>query len=265
MFHFLEAYGYPLIFLAALVENLGLPLPSFALVLAAASVARELHFSLPGLIALAMLGALTGDAVWYVLGRLQGRPILRTLCSLSLNPDSCVSRTETLFTRLGLKSLLVAKFLPGLNTVASPLAGMLKISPWRFAAFDLAGTGLWAGSAAALGWVFRAQVMDVLTWLNAIGRAGVLLLALLLAGWLIFKWVERRRFYRLLNRSRITASELKSMLEGGENVVVVDLRSDLTYAAEGLKIQGAIHISPHEFERRYSDIPDGHTVVMYCT
>jgi membrane protein DedA with SNARE-associated domain len=265
VFHFLQAYGYPLIFLAVLAENLGLPLPSFALLLAAASMARELDFSLAGLIALAVLAALIGDAVWYVLGRQQGRPILRTLCSLSLNPDSCVSRTENLFSRHGLKSLLVAKFLPGLNTVAPPLAGMLKVSPLRFAAFDLAGTGLWAGSAAALGWAFRAQVMSLLNWLDAVGRMGLLVLAVLLSGWLVFKWAERRRFYRLLDRSRITAPELKGMLERGENVVVVDLRSDLTYAAEGLKIQGALHIPPREFERRYADIPAGRTVVMYCT
>ncbi len=265
MFHFLQAYGYPLVFLAVLVENLGLPLPSFALLLVAVAMARQLHFSLAWLIVLAVLAALLGDVVWYTLGRLQGRPILRTLCSLSLNPDSCVSRTENLFSRHGLKAMLVAKFFPGLNTVGPPLAGMLKISPLRFAAFDLAGTGLWAGSAAALGWIFRAQVMVLLDWLRAVGRMGVLVLVVVLAGWLIFKWVERRRFYRLLERSRITAPELKGMLERGEAVVVVDLRSDLTYAVEGLKIQGALHIPPHEFDRRAGEIPSGRPVVMYCT
>src|SRR5512135_18938 len=124
MFDFLRAYGYPLVFLAVLGENLGLPIPSFAVLLAAASLSAEMRFTLRGLILVSVFAALLGDAVWYLLGRFRGRPILRILCSLSLNPDSCVSRTENLFERHGLKSLLIAKFLPGLNTVAPPLAGM---------------------------------------------------------------------------------------------------------------------------------------------
>lgn len=265
MFDFLRAYGYPLVFLAVLAENLGLPLPSFAVLLAAASLAAEMRFTLAGLLMVGAFAPLAGDTLWYLLGRSRGRPILRTLCSISLNPDSCVSRTENLFERHGLKSLLVAKFLPGLNTVAAPLAGMLRISPLRFLLFDLSGTTLWAASAVALGWVFRAQVIFVMSWLDAVGRLGLWIVLVVAAGWFGYKWVERRRFYRLLERSRISAPELKEMLERGENIVVVDLRSDLTYRVEGLKVQGAIHIPPHQFERRYKEIPPGRTVVMYCT
>jgi membrane protein DedA with SNARE-associated domain len=265
MFEFLRAYGYPLVFVAVLAENLGLPLPSFAVVLAAASLAAEMRFTLAGLLAIGTLAPLLGDALWYLLGRFRGRPILRTLCSISLNPDSCVSRTENLFERHGLKSLLVAKFLPGLNTVASPLAGMLRISPLRFLLFDVAGSALWAGAAVGLGWMFRAQVVFVLTWLDEVGKLGLGILLVLVAAWFLYKWVERRRFYRLIERSRISAPELKEMLERGENVVVVDLRSDLTYRMDGLKVLGAIHIPPHQFERRYKEIPPGRTVVMYCT
>lgn len=265
MFEILRNYGYSLVFLAVLGENLGLPVPSYAVMLAAASLASEMRFTLIGLLAVGMIAPLLGDAFWYLLGRYRGRPILRTLCSISLNPDSCVSRTENLFERHGLKSLLVAKFLPGLNTVAPPLAGMLRISPLRFLLFDLAGAFLWAASAVALGWGFRSQVLGLLTWLDAVGRLGLLILLLIIAGWVLLKWVERRRFYRLLERSRISAPELKEMLDRGESIVVVDLRSDLTYRVDGLKVKGAIHIPPAEFETRYKEIPPGRTVVMYCT
>jgi membrane protein DedA with SNARE-associated domain len=265
MFEFLRAYGYPLVFLAVLGENLGLPLPSFAVVLAAASLAAEMRFSLVGLAAVTMAAALLGDVAWYILGRFRGRPILRTLCSISLNPDSCVSRTENLFERHGLKSLLAAKFVPGLNTVAPPLAGMLAISPVRFLLFDIAGMGLWAGAAIGLGWVFRHQVLALLDWLSAFGIIGIAVLALLFAAWAVYKWLERRRFYRLLERSRISAPELKELLDRGENIVVVDLRSEITYRVDGLKVKGAIHIPPHQFERRFKEIPTGRTVVMYCT
>lgn len=265
MTHILRQYGYSLIFVAVLAENLGLPVPSYALVLVAAAVATDLHLRLGGILLVCALGALIGDGIWYVLGRQRGRPILRTLCSVSLNPDSCVSRTENLFARHGLKSLLVAKFLPGLNTVAPPLAGMLRMSPLRFVLFDLGGIALWAGSALALGRTFHSQVEWLLEWLTAFGRTGVLIVALVVAGWLLLKWIERRRFYRFLERSRISAPELKELLARGNAVIVVDLRSDLTYQTDGLKIPGAIHIPPREFQARYGEIPTDRPVVMYCT
>lgn len=265
MVHILRQYGYSLIFVTVLAENLGLPVPSYALVLVAAALATDLHLHLGGILLVCALGALIGDALWYALGRHRGRPILRTLCSVSLNPDSCVSRTENLFARHGLKSLLVAKFLPGLNTVAPPLAGLLRMSPLRFLLFDLGGIALWAGSALALGRAFRSQVEWLLEWLAAFGRTGVLIVVLAVAGWLLLKWIERRRFYRLLERSRISAPELKELLAQGDSVVVVDLRSDLTYRADGLKIPGALHIPPAEFPARFGEIPAGRPVVMYCT
>lgn len=265
MAHILRQYGEPLIFVAVLAENLGLPVPSYALVLVAAALSAELHLGLLNIFLACALGALMGDAVWYALGRQRGRPILRTLCSISLNPDSCVSRTENLFTRHGLKSLLVAKFLPGLNTVAPPLAGMLRMSPWRSLLFDLGGIALWTGSALGLGLAFRSQVEWLLEWLAAFGRTGILIVVFAVAGWLLLKWIERRRFYRFLERSRISAPELRELLTQGDSVVVVDLRSDLTYRADGVKIPRAIHIPPGEFHARFGEIPGGRPVVMYCT
>jgi membrane protein DedA with SNARE-associated domain len=265
MVHILEVYRYWLIFGLVLAENLGLPLPSFPVLLLAASASRNLHISIAGLLLVSLLGALTGDLTWYSLGRRRGRPILRTLCSLTLNPDSCVSRTENIFIRHGLKSLLVAKFVPGLNTIGPPLAGMLKISALKFALYDLAGISLWAGSALSLGVIFRTQVEWALEWLQAFGRLGGWSLMVLVAGWLLLKWIERRQFYKLLDKSRIAPPELKEMLARGENVVIVDLRSNLSYQTEGTKIPGAIHIPPKEFEARYKEIPLGRPVVMYCT
>jgi membrane protein DedA with SNARE-associated domain len=265
MVHILNQYGYPFIFLVVFAENLGLPVPSYPVILVGAALAANLHLRLPGLFLVSVLAALIGDGIWYKLGRSRGRPILRKLCSLSLSPDSCVSRTERFFERHGLKSLLMSKFLPGLNTVAPPLAGMLRVPPLRFAAVDLAGVTIWAGSAMGLGLAFRTQVEWVMEWLAAFGRAGVLILGVLLAGWFLLKWVERWRFYRLLERSRISAPELKERLDRSEGVVIVDLRSDLSYHVDGAKIVGAIWIPPGDFEQRYEEIPRGHPVVMYCT
>lgn len=265
MVQVLRHCGYPFIFLVVLAESLGLPVPSFPIILIGAALAAELHFRLAGVVALSVLSALLGDSVWYLLGKLRGRSILRRLCSLSLSPDSCVGRTEDFFARNGLKTLLFAKFIPGLATVASPLAGMLNTSYARFVLFDLGGISLWVTSAVLLGLGFRAQVEWLLDWLGALGRTSALILSVLLAGWFLLKWFERRRFFRLLERSRISPQDLKQRLAQGENLVIVDLRSDLAYQQQGSRIPGAIHIPPGEFHRRNGEIPKDRPVVMYCT
>jgi membrane protein DedA with SNARE-associated domain len=265
MVHFLQVYGYGVVFALVLAESLGVPLPSFPVILLAASMGKSAHFSLAGLLLVSAIGAMIGDIVWFILGRLRGRSILRTLCSLSLNPDSCVSSTEDIFVRHGLKSLLVAKFVPGLNTIAPPLAGLMKVSPLRFALFDLGGIAIWAGTALTLGVIFRTQVEWLLTWLQAFGRTSGLIFGVLLVGWLLLKWVERRQFYQLLEKSRITPPEVKAMLDRGQEFAIVDLRSDFSYDNDAVKIPGAIHIPPKNFEARYKEIPPGLPVVMYCT
>jgi membrane protein DedA with SNARE-associated domain len=265
MVHIFREYGYGLLFAAILAETLGLPIPSYPLALLAAAIAADLQLSLGGILIVGVVAALLGDMTWYLIGRRRGRPILRTLCSISLNPDSCVSRTETFFARHGLKSLLVTKFFPGLNTVVQPIAGMLRISALRFVPFDLGGIVLWIGSAVTLGVFFRGQVEWLLAWLDALGRFGLLMVGGSFAGWVLFKWVERRRFYRLLTRSRISSPELKALLDRGELVAIVDLRSGLGYQEGGVKIRGSLHIRPEEFEARYKEIPPGRPIVMYCT
>ena len=265
MVHILRQFGYSFIFLTVFAENLGLPVPSYPIILVAAAMAAPLHLRLPMIFIVCVLAAMGGDGVWYQLGRSRGRPILRRLCSLSLSPDSCVNSTERTFQRYGTKSLLVAKFVPGLSAVASPLAGMLKVAPLRFIAADFAGITLWAGSAMALGLAFRTEVEWIMEWLSAFGRAGALILAVALAGWLLLKWAQRWQFYRLLERNRISATELKERLDRGDAITVVDLRSDLSYHGDGVKISGALWIPPGDFEIRYTDIPRGRPVVMYCT
>ena len=182
MVHILRHYGFSFIFLAVFAESLGLPVPSFPLILVAAALATPLHLRLLLIFLVCLAPGLGGDGVWYKLGRSRGRPILRRLCSLSLSPDSCVSRTERVFQRYGIKSLFVARFVPGLSAVAPALAGMLKVEPLRFIAADLAGISLWAGSAMAVGLVFRTEVEWAMAWLAAFGQTGALILAVLIGG-----------------------------------------------------------------------------------
>ena len=265
MFEFLRAYGYPLVFLAVLGENLGLPLPSFAVVLAAASLAAEMRFSLVGLAAVTMAAALLGDVAWYILGRFRGRPILRTLCSISLNPDSCVSRTENLFERHGLKSLLAAKVMPGLNTRAPPLAGMFGMRFSRFLLFDGIGAVIYNGLFVALGFVFSRQLEKVAQIALGLGAGILLLVAGGLGAYIAWKYVQRQRFMRSLRVNRITAEELKQKIDAGDKVAIVDLRHAMDFEADPNTIPGALFLPSEEFDRRHHEIPVDRELILFCT
>jgi hypothetical protein len=142
---------------------------------------------------------------------------------------------------------------------------MLKTSFARFILFDMGGVCLWVTSAVLLGLGFRTEVERLIEWLGAFGRTSALILFVLLVGWFLLKWVERRRFYRLLEKSRISPQDLRERLTRGEDLVVVDLRSELAYEEQGLRIPGAIHIPPGDFNQRIAEIPKGRPIVMYCT
>src|SRR5260370_35247686 len=133
---FLLHHGYVLLLGWVFVEQLGLPLPSMPLLLAAGALAGTGHLNFFASLLYAMLAAVSADSIWYQLGRVKGIKILQLLCKISLEPDSCVRRTEGLFSKQGARSLLLAKFLPGLGTVAPPLAGIFHMRPRRFLFFD---------------------------------------------------------------------------------------------------------------------------------
>src|SRR5438105_14696174 len=138
-----ERHGYALLFLWVLVEQSAIPLPSVPLLLAAGALVRagRLHVRLAS--ASCVIAAILADTIWFQLGRRRGRSVLRLLCRVSLEPDSCVRQTENAFLKYGMSSLLVSKFIPGLNAVAAPLAGNSRNSYWKFLLYDGAGAFIW--------------------------------------------------------------------------------------------------------------------------
>src|SRR5438270_8325588 len=155
---FLLHHGYALLLGWVFAEQVGLPVPSMPLLLAAGALAGTGRLSFFASLFYVMLAAVTADFIWYQLGRRKGIRILQLLCKISLEPDSCVRRTEGLFSKQGARSLLLAKFLPGLGAVAPPLAGIFHMRFGRFMLFDSAGAGLWAGTFLGLGYLFSEQI-----------------------------------------------------------------------------------------------------------
>jgi membrane protein DedA with SNARE-associated domain/rhodanese-related sulfurtransferase len=253
---FLVRHGYTLLFAAVLAEQLGLPVPAVPLLLAAGALAGLGRLELAPVLGLALLACLIGDVVWFYLGRQKGTAILRTLCKISLEPDSCVRYTEASYKKYGLATLVVAKFVPGLSVVAPPMAGLFRMSIGRFLALDGLGSALWAGLYILLGWLFDSQLEYVAEQLNQMGFGLGVLLVVGLTGYLGFKYAQRRKVFKALRMARIMPEELKRMMDAGEPLVVVDLRNALE-REEGW-IPGSVllaDIAQHE----------GAEVVLYCS
>jgi membrane protein DedA with SNARE-associated domain len=196
LIHWLEHIGLTALFFLVLIEQIGLPLPSYPLLIIAGSWSVTGGGSSISIVAVAVLAALIADLGWYVAGKRLGSRVLRTMCKLSLEPDSCVSDTERVFTRFGTKALLFAKYVPGLGAVATAMSGVVGASLLGFIVYDVLGATLWAASGVAIGALFHNAVDDVFSELGNLGRVGLVLLALLIGAFLGRKYWRRRQFFQ---------------------------------------------------------------------
>jgi membrane protein DedA with SNARE-associated domain/rhodanese-related sulfurtransferase len=257
-------HGYLWLFLAALLERIGLPLLVTPLVIAAGAVAGLGDLSLLGIILVTVLASEIGDLIWYELGRNRGPSVLRLLCKISLEPDSCVRRSEDAFARHMTTSLISSKFVPGVGRLAGPVAGMSGMARDQFLLLNGLGSLLWALVFALVGYIpARKLPIDVL--LEAAAGWFLVLLVVALAANVIWKYVQRQRFIRSLRVSRMTVDELKAAIDRGERPFVVDLRHKLEFLVNPRTVSTAVRISPDELSLRHAEIPRDREVVLYCT
>ncbi len=260
---FVEKHGYALLFLWVLAEQSALPLPSVPLLLAAGALihAGRLHALMAALCC--VTAALIADTVWFQLGRRRGRRVLRLLCRVSLEPDSCVRQTENAFLKYGMNSLLVSKFIPGLNAVSAPLAGNSRGPYWRFLLYDGAGAFLWSATYLGLGYFFSEQLDATFAFASRLGSGLLLLLPALAALWIGWKLIQRRRFFRMLEAVRIAPEELWNRLNRGEEPFIVDVRGRLS-ESPGL-IPGSTWIPLEDLVARSNEIPQDREIILFCS
>jgi len=262
---FLLRYGYLLVVGTVFLDQLGAPIPAAPVLLAAGAVAGLGHLAFAWILVLGTVATLVADLIWYEVGRRNGMRVLQILCRISLEPDSCIRRTEDTFTRHGARSLLVAKFVPGLSTVAPPLAGIFGMGRMKFFTFSAAGAVGWIVTYVGIGYVFSDQLEEVAAKLARFGSSAVVLGAAALALWIAWKFVARRRFIRKLRTDRITPDELKQKLDRGEEVLVVDLRGDLDYEADRQTIPGALRVAASRVDEIREQLASAAEVILYCT
>ena len=263
-------HAYAILFGWVLVEQAGVPVPSVPVLVAAGtmSAAHRLHvaFALP----LILLACLMADSTWFFLGRRYGSRILNMLCKMSLEAASCVTRTQGSLSHRGGITLLFAKFVPGLGTMAAPVAGQAGMSYRMFLLYDMAGTLGWA-SAWLFGGRFLGDVVERSNrWFAVLAHFGVGLVLLTVVGVLLARYIRRVRFVRELRGLRLEPAQLLAMINDAERhglqpPFIVDLRHPLDVLSDPLVLPHALRIGPDELKQRQAMIPRDRDVVLYCT
>ena len=261
----LAQHGLTLVFANVLIAQLGLPLPALPMLVVAGALVSDGTLRIAPLALVVMIASLLGDTPWYYAGRRYGYRVLRTLCRISMEPDSCVKQTENIFGRWGPPSLLLAKYIPGFSTVAPPLAGTMGLAFPRFLLYSAAAALLWAAVPVAAGYFFRHQVQWVLDWLESMGTGALAVIAAIVLGYAVTKAIERYLLIRFLRMVRISDTELRALIDAGRTPMIFDVRSSLAREAEPRVIPGAVSVDLDSVESMLERVPPQTEVVVYCS
>src|SRR5271156_2453811 len=266
----LVKHGYSVLFASVFARQMCLPVPAILFLIAAGALASAGRMTLAVALGLAIIACLLADMVWYEAGRRWGDQILHFIYGLALNPDAAARRSKETFVRHGPRTLMLAKFVVGLDAATPPLAGLSGTSRLRFLAFDAVGAALWSGAYTGLGYVLGKDLDRAAAYAARLGALWVIVLFASLAMYAGRKLVRWHRFVREFRMSRITPEELKKKLDAGEQIMIVDLhgRRDGPRGHQG--IPGAVCIDPHRLGRhdnpkKRTPIPRDREVVLYCT
>jgi membrane protein DedA with SNARE-associated domain/rhodanese-related sulfurtransferase len=263
-------YAYLILFVWVLVEQIGVPVPSIPLLLTAGTLSATHKMSAVVALLCVLAACVLSDSMWYLLGRRYGNKVLKLLCKFSLEASTCVTKTENYFTRRGPVTLLFAKFVPGLSTVAAPIAGQTGMAMPRFLLWDLAGSVIWAGAYLLAGRFFGDIAKKSAPFLHVLEHFAVLLVALMVVGIFVFRLVKQRKFMAAVRSRRIEPEELMAMIDEAEKAgelppFIVDLRHPLDYLPDPRVLPGAVRVGPAELGMHSERIPRDRDVILYCT
>ncbi|HEX4325620.1 MAG TPA: DedA family protein/thiosulfate sulfurtransferase GlpE [Burkholderiales bacterium] len=257
--------GLWLVFGWVLMERIGVPVPALPIMIVGGALVADGRMSLTLLCLVALAACLLGDGLWYAAGRRYGARVLRLLCRISLSPDSCVKQSESRFERAGGPLLVVAKFVPGLATMAAPVAGAIRLRAGIFFFYTGLGSLLWIAVGAGLGMMFHAEIQKLFARLEGLGHVAVPVLCALLAAYAGFKWWERRRLFKLLRMARISVDELWTLMQAGHQPVVVDVRSGVARKVDPRGIPGALPLEMERLGDQVQHLPRDREIILYCT
>ncbi len=267
---FFVHYAYAILFVWVLVEQLGFPIPSIPVLLTAGTLTATHRVNGPMALLAVLAACILADSTWYAMGRRYGNAVLKLLCRLSFEANTCVSKTEGYFHRRGAQTLLFAKFIPGLSTVAAPIAGQTGMPYPRFLAYDLAGSLIWATAYLLAGRFFGDVAKRSERFFSMLGHFAVVIFILMVLSLMFWRVWKQRRFLLNVREMRLEPAELLDMMETAKrqnNIApfIVDLRHPLDYLPDPRVLPGALRVSPSELTAHQAAIPRDRDVILYCT
>jgi len=260
-------HGYLLVFFLVLAEAIGLPVPAAVALVAGGAAAAAGVLSIFKVLLLALLAMMMGDILLFVSGRYMGWSLLGFLCKLSVNPETCILRSAESFYKRGKATLLFAKFIPGINTMAPPLAGSMRMPLDTFLRLDFLGAALYATAYIVLGFLFRDFLASLIHGFQTAGRAveGVTVFAII--GYAVYRvWLYRTHaVYRIVPRIQVEEVTRRLASEDKDKILLVDVRSHGYYDAGTARIKGSIRLEPNNLKEELKNIPKDKDIYVYCT
>jgi membrane protein DedA with SNARE-associated domain len=261
----LTQHGLLLVFGNVLLTQLGVPLPAIPILAVAGAFVAQGQIALAPLLLATVVASLIGDTLWYFAGRRYGYRVLRTLCRVAIEPDSCVKQTETIFERWGAPSLMLAKYIPGFSTVAPPLSGAMRVGLPTFLGYSVVAALLWAALPIALGAAFHSEIERALEWIGGLGTGALAVVVAVAVFYIGVKTIERTMLIRFLRMVRISVGELRDLLGQETRPVVLDVRSAVARNLDRRRIPGAIWVDIDTPQAALAAIPPDRDVVVYCS
>jgi membrane protein DedA with SNARE-associated domain/rhodanese-related sulfurtransferase len=265
MGYYLAHITYPILFVAVLARQLSLPVPAIIFLLSAGALAGSGKLSFGGILIAAVAGSVLADYIWFQAGRFGGKRVLRLLCTFTADPSYCIRRGQTTFQKRGVRLLVVAKFFPGLDGITPPLAGMLGTPTATFLLYDAIGSSLWAGAYIGSGFLFAEELDKVARNISSLANAVILIFGVPILVFFVWKLFVLIRTLRFLRPFRLPPEELKSRLDTGEKIGIIDLLR-FEEDPQGVPgIPGAVRLDPLEIRRKKQiHIPNDVSLVIYC-
>jgi membrane protein DedA with SNARE-associated domain len=260
-------HGYALLFAIVFAEAIGLPVPAAVALIAAGAAIGTHTLSAPLVVLTALVTLVAGDVLLFVLGQYSGWLLLGFLCRVSMNPETCILRSAESFYKRGKMTLLFAKFVPGINTMAPPLAGSMKMPFGVFLRFDAAGAVLYAGAYVLLGLLGHSFVNSITREVESAGHLVGRMLLIALIGYLAYRfWMFRsHKIFRVAPRIQVWELIAKLAAKEGDQIILADVRSHGYYDVDASRIKGSIRIEPNDLDREVEKLPKDKDIYLYCT
>ena len=265
---YLVKHGYWVLFVSVICRQACLPVPANLLLLAAGALVG-IGVLNPVLIVLYAVPAfIVADLAWYEAGRKWGTRTLSIFCRTALSPHSCVDTMVDKFNRYGVKSLLISKFIIGLDSITSPLSGVSKIHRSKFLLFDSLGAAMWVLSYLTVGYAFRYQLDRVATSFAEFGKVVAGVGIALLVAFLVRRLIHWYHFLREFRLTQISPDQLRRKLGLGDAVLLIDLQREDKSNRKLKAIPGAIRLDPGQVEQyirqyRHADLKTDREVILY--